>query len=44
VDEATLGALALLSGVRQYPIRIKCATLPWRGALAALAGDEGEVS
>ena len=44
VDEATLGALALLAGVRQYPIRIKCATLPWRGALAALAGDEGEVS
>ena len=44
VDEAALGDLALLSGVRQYPVRIKCATLPWRGALAALHDDPAEVS
>jgi nitrogen fixation NifU-like protein len=44
VDETALGDLALLSGVRQYPVRIKCATLPWRGALAALHDDPAEVS
>jgi nitrogen fixation NifU-like protein len=32
------GDLAALSGVRQYPARIKCATLPWHAALNALAG------
>jgi nitrogen fixation NifU-like protein len=42
VDEAGLGQLAVLSGVRQFPIRIKCATLSWRGALAALRGDTRE--
>jgi nitrogen fixation NifU-like protein len=44
VDEAALGDLALLSGVRQFPIRIKCATLPWRGALAALHDDPADIS
>jgi len=43
-DEAAVGALAVFSGVRSFPIRIKCATLPWRTALAALRGEEGEVS
>lgn len=44
VDEAALGELAVLAGVRQFPIRIKCATLAWRGALAALKDEPGEVS
>jgi nitrogen fixation NifU-like protein len=34
-----LGTLAPLAGVRQFPIRIKCATLPWDALRAALAGQ-----
>lgn len=30
--------LAVLGGVSQYPMRVKCATLPWRTMEAALAG------
>jgi nitrogen fixation protein NifU and related proteins len=30
VDEATLGNLTAFAGVRAYPMRIKCAMLPWR--------------
>jgi len=36
-----LGKLEVFSGVREYPVRIKCATLPWHTLKAALAG-EGE--
>jgi len=32
-----LGALTLLTGVRQFPIRIRCATLAWEALRAALA-------
>lgn len=38
-----LGKLAALSGVREYPMRVKCATLAWhtlRTALREGAGDE----
>ena len=31
-----LGDLAALSGVRRFPVRIKCATLPWHALEAAL--------
>jgi nitrogen fixation NifU-like protein len=30
------GDLAAFTGVRDYPVRIKCATLPWHTMLAAL--------
>ncbi len=33
-----LAALRPLSGVSEYPSRIKCATLPWAALLAALDG------
>ncbi len=33
-----LGKLVVFSGVRQYPIRVKCATLPWHTMRAALGG------
>ncbi len=33
------GDLAALSGVRQFPARIKCATLAWHAAEAALGGE-----
>ncbi|RMG46020.1 MAG: SUF system NifU family Fe-S cluster assembly protein [Acidobacteria bacterium] len=34
-----LGKLAALAGVRKFPIRVKCATLPWHTLKAALAGE-----
>ncbi len=35
-DPETLGKLAVLAGVREYPIRVKCATLAWHAVQAAL--------
>jgi nitrogen fixation NifU-like protein len=34
-----LGKLAVFSGVREYPVRVKCATLSWHTLRAALAGS-----
>jgi nitrogen fixation NifU-like protein len=31
-----LGKLAVFTGVREFPMRVKCATLPWHTLLAAL--------
>ncbi len=33
---ATLGDIEALQGVRQYPVRIKCAALGWNTLLEAL--------
>jgi nitrogen fixation NifU-like protein len=33
---ASVGKLAALAGVRRYPMRVKCATLPWHTLNAAL--------
>jgi nitrogen fixation NifU-like protein len=41
---ASLGKLAAFAGVREFPIRIKCATLPWHTLRAALAGKAEPVS
>lgn len=38
-----LGDLEVLAGVREYPVRIKCATLPWHAMVAALQGG-GEIT
>lgn len=38
------GELAALTGVSQYPARIRCATLPWRTLLAALDASLGTVT
>jgi nitrogen fixation NifU-like protein len=38
-DEAALGNLAALAGVRRYPMRVKCATLSWHALKAALQED-----
>ena len=35
--------LRVLSGVREFPTRVKCATLPWHTMVAALKG-ENEIS
>jgi nitrogen fixation NifU-like protein len=34
-----MAALKPLSGIAEYPSRIKCATLPWAALLAALSGE-----
>ncbi|HMA17865.1 MAG TPA: SUF system NifU family Fe-S cluster assembly protein [Thermoanaerobaculia bacterium] len=42
--EPDLGKLAVFSGVREFPVRVKCATLPWHTLKAALAGEDKTVS
>jgi nitrogen fixation NifU-like protein len=32
--------LQVLSGVREFPTRVKCATLPWHTMVAALQGED----
>lgn len=44
VEHPDLGDLEVLGGVRDYPVRIKCATLPWHTLKAALKGGEDKVS
>jgi len=39
-----LGKLAAFSGVSEYPVRVKCATLPWHTLRAALHGEHKTVS
>jgi nitrogen fixation NifU-like protein len=38
-----LGKLAVFAGVREYPMRVKCATLAWH-ALKAAVEDRGETA
>lgn len=38
-DYDTLGDLETLSGVNEYPTRIKCAILPWHTMRSALSND-----
>ena len=37
-----LGDLEALQGVRQYPVRVKCAVLPWNALLRGLEGTAGD--
>jgi nitrogen fixation NifU-like protein len=39
-----LERLAPLSGVHEYPSRVKCATLPWHALVAALDGSQEATS
>ena len=39
-----LGHLAALEGVREFPVRVKCATLAWHVLRAALGNDSATVS
>jgi len=41
VDPDTLGKLAVFTGVKEYPMRVKCATLAWH-TLAAALEDGGD--
>ena len=42
--DADLGKLEIFAGVRQYPTRVKCATLAWHTLEAALKEDGSEIS
>ena len=44
IDLAAMGKLAVLAGVREYPSRVKCATLCWHTLRALLSGDDAPVS
>lgn len=41
---AQLGKLAALAGVRDYPARVKCASLCWHTLRSVIRGDEQPVS
>ncbi|MBM4072776.1 MAG: SUF system NifU family Fe-S cluster assembly protein [Planctomycetes bacterium] len=43
-DNDNLGKLAVFAGVREFPARVKCATLAWHTFHAALEGGEQPVS
>jgi len=43
-DIDTLGKLAVFAGVREFPMRVKCATLGWHTLRAALHGETTPVS
>jgi nitrogen fixation protein NifU and related proteins len=40
-ESETLGKLAVFSGVSQFPVRVKCASLSWHTLKAALEGRAG---
>jgi nitrogen fixation NifU-like protein len=41
-DLDALGKLAVFAGVREFPMRVKCATLGWHTLNQALRNEEGE--
>ena len=43
-NQYRLGKLTVFSGVSEFPVRVKCATLAWHTLLAALEGKEEVVS
>lgn len=44
VDSLNLDKLAVFAGVREFPVRVKCATLAWHTLVAALDGSTDNVS
>jgi nitrogen fixation protein NifU and related proteins len=44
LDLEELGKLAVLSGVSEFPSRVKCASLAWHALRAALDGKDASVS
>jgi nitrogen fixation protein NifU and related proteins len=43
-EESDLGKLTVFSGVSEFPVRVKCATLAWHTLHAALEGKQDPVS
>jgi len=44
IDAESLGKLAALTGVREFPMRVKCASLAWHTLEAAARGEDAPVS
>lgn len=44
IDVSAIGKLAVLAGVREFPMRVKCASLAWHTLEAALAGRADPVT
>ena len=44
VDAEKVGKLAVFAGVREFPMRVKCATLSWHTMKAALEESDAPVS
>ncbi len=44
VQLEAVGKLAVLAGVREYPARVKCATLAWHTLDAALKNEQNSIS
>ena len=44
LDDQYLDKLVVFKGVRKYPIRVKCATLPWHTFKAALTSGKQTIS
>jgi len=44
VDPEEMGKLAIFAGVREFPLRIKCAGLAWHTMVAALKNENTTVS
>jgi len=44
VESDSLGKLAVLAGVREYPMRVKCASLAWHTLKAAMQAEHDVVS
>lgn len=40
IDMANIGKLAVFTGVREFPMRVKCATLAWHAMNSALSKEE----
>jgi nitrogen fixation NifU-like protein len=43
-EGADMGKLAVFSGVSEFPVRVKCASLAWHTLQAALEGNQEAVS
>ena len=44
LNEAQKIKLMSLSGVKQFPMRVKCATLSWHTLVSAITGNKKEVN
>lgn len=44
IDHDKLGKLMAIAGVRDYPTRVKCATLCWHTLHSAISGEQTSVS
>jgi len=40
IDGGSLGKLAVFGGVREFPVRVKCATLAWHTLKSAIEGTD----